>query len=232
MADFQKLTKPKDLKNWAYETIKNNILNMQVEPREQLRIEDLAKLMNVSRTPIREALLRLESEGLVKASSRVGFFVVEITRDDLEELFELRKLTEGYAAEKAAVLMTAEDVERMSAIHQQAVTAFANNDLMKFNEHETALHDYLIRHSGNQRLLKMIEGLKDLTYRERLLALRLRENVEQSIEEHWRLIEALRERNAERAGALMQEHLENVKNRLLTAMDLSRREEAKKSPGP
>ncbi len=231
MAEFLKLTKPKDLKNWAYETIKEIILKRQVEPRDQLRIEDLAKKMNVSRTPIREALLRLESEGLVKANSRVGFFVTEITRTDLEELFELRKLTEGYAAGKAALLLTEEDIAHMDEKHRQAIAAFEQDDLMKFNDHEIALHDFLISHSGNGRLLKVVEGLKDLTYRERLIALKSRENVRQSIQEHRRLIEALHEKNGALAEALMREHLENVKNRLLESLSFAEEGEAKGAGG-
>jgi DNA-binding GntR family transcriptional regulator len=75
MAEIETYSKPSDLKNWAYETIKRKILDVEVNAGDQLRIEVLAEQLGTSRTPIREALLKLETEGLVRAASRVGFFV-------------------------------------------------------------------------------------------------------------------------------------------------------------
>ena len=206
--------KPKDLKHWAYETTKRIILDGQLAPGDQLRIDELAEKMSISRTPIREALLRLESEGLVRANSRVGFFVAEIKSEDCQELFELRELTEGLAAEKAAAFLTERDLAKIDDEQEKAIAAFARNDLMKFNEHEIALHDSIIEHSHNRWLLRMIEGLKDLTYREWLYALRSRENVELSISEHEKLIAALHNRDVAAAGNLMRQHLRNVNRRL------------------
>jgi DNA-binding GntR family transcriptional regulator len=217
---MQLLTKPKDLKAWAYETIKDDILNRRVEPGEKLRIEVLAKKLSISRTPIREALLRLESEGLVRIASRVGFFVCDLTQQGIRELFELRELIEGYAAEKAAPALSDDDLEQISDLQQKATAAFEQDDLLSFNKYEIALHDFLISHSGNAQLLKMIEGLKDLTYRERQYALRSRENVSKSIQEHRMLIGALQAHDGIQAGQLMRAHLRNVRDRLLCILDL------------
>jgi DNA-binding GntR family transcriptional regulator len=216
----QMLTKPKDLKAWAYETIKDDILNQRVEPGEQLRIEELSKKLSISRTPIREALLRLESEGLVRSASRVGFFVRDLTQQGIRELFELRELIEGYAAEKAAPTLTDEDLAQINDLQQKATASFEQDDFLSFNKYEIALHDFLIGHSGNTQLLRMIEGLKDLTYRERQYALRSRENVNKSIQEHRVLIEALGARDGMQAGKSMREHLRNVRDRLLCNLDL------------
>lgn len=221
MVENVKFAKPKELKHWAYETIKQIILDGHIAPGDQLRTDDLAKSMNISRTPIREALLRLESEGLVKANSRVGFFVTETAHSDFKELFELRELTEGYAAEKAAPLLSDEDLAQIDVEHQKAIAALEKNDLMQFNTCEIALHDFVIRHSRNQRLLKMVDGLKDLTYRERLYALRSRENLELSLAEHQRLIVALHARDGELAGRMMRDHLRNVYNRLRLFLNFS-----------
>ncbi len=221
MEDAPGLIKPKALQSWAYEHIKDIILNRQVQPGRQLRIEDLAKKLNISRTPIREALLKLESEGLVRISSRVGFFVADFTVSDLRELFELRELIEGYAAEQAAPKLTSKDLERIEQLQESAAAAFQKNDLAGFNQCEIALHDYVLGHSGNQRLLKLIEGLKDLIYRERQYALKSRDNVRRFIQEHRVLINALRERDVEKAGLLMRAHLRNVRDRLLGILDQS-----------
>ncbi len=221
MSDAPSLTKPKGLKSWAYEHIKDIILSQQVGPGDQIRIEDLAKKLNISRTPIREALLMLESEGLVRISSRVGFFVSDITVSDLVDLFELRELIEGYAAEKAASKLSSDDLAQIELLHRSAAAAFEKNNLSMFNQYETALHDYLLGHSGNLRLLKMIEGLKDLTYRERQYALRSQDNVSKSIQEHQVLIDALKMGDGQKAGQLMRAHLRNVRDRLLKILDQS-----------
>jgi DNA-binding GntR family transcriptional regulator len=139
MKAFEYENKPLNLKDWAYETIKQLILTYNVEPGEQLHIEDLSKKMKVSRTPIREALLKLESEDLVEANSRVGFFVKEITKKDLLELFEIREITR-----KAALLLEDADLAWINKLQKEAVAAVKAGDLNKFNEKEIALHTFII----------------------------------------------------------------------------------------
>ena len=212
--------KPSDLKGWAYDTIKQVILNSQVRPGEQLHIEKLAEKMNVSRTPIREALLRLEGDGLVESASRVGFFVKGITKRDLRELFELREITEGYAAEKAASLLTDDDLAQIDSLQKEAVSAVEQKNLPKFNEMEIALHTFIIKKSQNRRLLKLIESLKDLIHRQRFLALKSFENVKKSLNEHQLIINALHKRDGKLAGELMKKHICAVRNRLLEFLDI------------
>lgn len=218
---LSQLNKPLDLKDWAYEAIKQAILNSHVRPGEQLRIENLAEKMNVSRTPIREALLRLEGDGLVKAESRVGFFVRRITEKELTELFELREITEGYAAEKAAPLLTDDDLVQIDSLQRESILAVTQGHLHKFNEMEITLHNLMIKHSQNLQLVKLIESLKDLTCRQRLLALESIENVKQSLKEHQEIVNALHKRDGKLAGTLMKKHIRAVKLRMLDFLNIS-----------
>jgi DNA-binding GntR family transcriptional regulator len=212
--------KPSALKDWAYDTIKESILNLRSSPGTQLHIEDLADQMGISRTPIREALLRLESDGLVRVVPRVGFFVTEITRRDLEELFELRALLEGYAAEKAASLLTEDELAHIDRVLETGVSAVEQGDLDNFLETEIAFHTLLIERAPNRQLIAMMESLQDLTYRERILSLESLENVRESCIEHRRIVEALRQRDGELAGRLMREHICAVRDRMLQFVDL------------
>jgi DNA-binding GntR family transcriptional regulator len=213
--------KPSALKDWAYDAIKESILNLRVSPGVQLHIEDLADQMGISRTPIREALLRLESEGLVRAVPRVGFFVTEITRRDLEELFELRALLEGHATERATSFLTEEDLAHIDRLLETSVSAVEREDLDKFLETEIALHTLLIERAPNRQLVAMMESLQDLTHRERILSLESLENVRESCVEHQRIVEALHQRDGELAGRLMREHICAVRDRMLQFVDLS-----------
>lgn len=221
MKPFAYENKPSNLKDWAYDTIKQLILTLNVKPGEQLHIEDLSKKMKVSRTPIREALLKLESEDLVEANARVGFFVKRITKKDLDELFEIREITESYAAKKAALLVKDSDVAWIDKLQKEAVRAVKKGKLNEFNEKEIALHTFIIEKSQNQRLLKLVESIKDLTYRQRLLALESMDNVKKSLTEHQKIINALQNRNSNLAAKLMSNHISAVKNRMLAILDMT-----------
>ena len=207
--------KPAALTDWAYGTIKQAILNLDFAPGAQLRIDELAERLGISRTPIREALLRLESEGLVRIAPRVGFFVAEITRRDLIELFEIRQLLEGHAAKRAAAQLTDEDLAFVDRLLDQARAAVAQGDLAGFQETEIAFHDFFVEHAQNRRLLALMASIRDLTYRQRVLSLASVENVRQSLVEHQRIAEALHQRDPELAGQRMAEHMTAARDRLL-----------------
>jgi DNA-binding GntR family transcriptional regulator len=209
------LAKPSKLTEWAYEIIKNDILSGGIDPGEKLLIADIAVRLNISRTPIREALLKLREEGLVDSFSRVGFFVRDLSAEDLRELFELREITEAYAAEKAASRLTDSDLVELDTIQKASVQAVNEGRLEDFNKCEIALHAFIIKHSENSRLQKLSDGLSDLTSRERRLAIRYPENVRISLSEHGKIVEALARKDGTLARTRMIEHLRNVYSRLL-----------------
>jgi len=216
----RQLRKPSALKDWAYGIIKDSILSFRFPPGAQLRIEQLADEMGISRTPIREALLKLESDGLVRTVPRVGFFVTEITKRDLEELFELRELLESYAAGKIAPLLTDDDLAHIKRLLETSVSAVERGDLDEFLKAEIAFHTFLIEGCDNRRLVEVMKGLEDLTHRERVLSLRSLENVRESLTEHQRIAEALHQRDGELASRRMREHIRNVRKRMLQFVDL------------
>jgi DNA-binding GntR family transcriptional regulator len=217
--DRDDLEKPKELKDWAYARIKRDVLTGKYIPGEQLRVEELAETMKISRTPVREALLMLEHESLINVAPRVGFFVKGITKQEMQELFELRELIEGYAAEKAAAHLEPKDLEGLEALLREGQAAFDRGDLPGFLQSEIKLHSSIQEHAQNKHLLRMIESLKDLTYRERVLSLSSTENVKESLREHERIVNAFRQRDGPLAVSMMREHISSVKNRLLALLD-------------
>ncbi len=223
-------TKPSELKDWAYTTIKQMILDSEFGVNEQLPVGALSERLHISRTPIREALLRLESEGLVRAASRVGYFVQGITRQALSELFELRALTEGYAAEKAAAMVSQEEHARLEELHQTGVQAVEEGDLSRFMEMEVALHTLILQLSRNRRLVRMVGSIEDLIHRERILSLNSLENVKMSLDEHRQIVDALRSRDPRRSGKAMRAHIEAVRERLLGFLDLNEEDEGQELP--
>ncbi len=213
-------SKPAALTDWAYEVIKDSILTLKINPGAQLHVDELAEQLNISRTPIREALLRLERDGLLRIVPRVGFFVTEITKRDLEELFELRELLESHAVKKAASALTDDDLARLQRLYEENAAATERGDLDTFLQTEIDLHSFLIERAQNYWLIKMMDSVQNLIHRERVLSLRSMENVLASVKEHQRILEALLQRDAELAGQRMTEHIHAVKERLLQFLDL------------
>lgn len=208
--------KPAALTDWAYATIRQAILSLEVPPGAQLRVDDLIARMGISRTPVREALLRLEADGLVRTVPRVGFFVTEITQRDLVELFELRELLESYATKRTVATMSDQDLAYIDGVLAQAESAVEQEDLPGFQATEVAFHNFFLERAQNQRLLAIMATLHDLTYRQRVLSLAYIENVRLSLAEHQTIAAALHEHDAERAGRLMAEHMAAAKRRLLS----------------
>lgn len=207
--------KPAALADWTYQYLKKGILNLDFSPGEQMHIEEFAEQLEVSRTPIREAFLRLASEGLIDVRSRVGYFVSEITEQDIRDLFEVREIVETRAARQAAVELSDAEIGKLNVLMQESEEAVQQEDLSTYIENDVRFHGYLQKHIRNQRLLAVMESLNDLTHRERILSIRSLENIESTLVEHKRIVEALEKRDGESAGELMTEHLRNVCQRLV-----------------
>lgn len=214
MIEGDKFRKPLDLNEWAYMTIKMRILENELKPGSQLNIEEISRELSISRTPIREALLRLRQSGLVYSASRVGFFVSGITKIDFDNIFELRQLMEGYAAGKSATIITDREIEELFEINEKSIQMINKGMIKEYNRYETKLHNTIINSLNNSKIEDVMENVGDLLYRLRIYALESKDNIEKSLNEHAAVLQQIKERNAARARAAMEDHISNVKNRL------------------
>ena len=208
-------SKPSALTDWTYQYLKKSILNLDFRPGEQLHIEEFTKKLEVSRTPIREAFLRLATEGLVDVRPRVGYFVSDITEQDIRDLFEVREIVETRAARQAAEALTDEELEKLKALLQESEQAVKDGDFTTYINNDVKFHDYLQKHVSNQRLQAVMESLNDLTHRERVLSTRMNINIKCTLVEHGKIVEALVDRDGKAASDFMAEHLKNVCQRLV-----------------
>lgn len=206
--------RPTALTDWAYATIKQAILSLEFPPGFQLPIDELAERMCTSRTPIREALLRMEREGLVRVVPRVGFFVTEISPRDLWELFELRRVLEGYAANRVARKLTDDDLSYLERLLQRSAEAVEAADAATFMQTEIQFHDFLVEHAQNRHLVAMMASIRDLTYRQRSLSFHTPEHLRVTLNEHLGILAALRRRDGTLAQKLMDEHLRAARRRV------------------
>lgn len=210
-----KSDKPIGLTQWVYIRIKAGILNLDFAPGSQLQVDELSGELEVSRTPVREALLRLQKDGLVDVVPRVGFFVTKFATRDLEELYELREILESRAVYDAVQSMTEVESKKITEIYAATQKAVEKEDATGFLDAEIAFHNFLTETSHNKRLVAMVESMRDLTYRWRILSLNSKEDMRASLKEHKKIAEAVQNRDAVVASTLMGEHIRNAKNRIV-----------------
>jgi len=212
------LDKPKALSNWTYDFLKEKILNLEIQPGEQIHIEIFTEKLDVSRTPIREAFIKLANEGLIEVHPRVGYFVTDITEEDIRDLFEIREIVEARAANKAASSLTDEELVEVKSFIEEGKIAVDNGDLDLYLKYDMKFHNYLQKHIQNKRLTTFMESLNNLTHRERIISIRSPENVKETIIEHERIVQALIKRDGDKAAWFMGEHLKRVSDRIIKIM--------------
>lgn len=206
--------RPMDLTEWAYNSIKQLILNNTLPADSQIHIDQMAAQLNISRTPVREALMQLQNKGLVRIVPHVGCFVCRITREEFCEVFELRALIESYAARRAAETMTEEQLQQWVDHVNSSEAAVRRGNMREFNVLETIIHDSLIVNLHNRKILDVMDMVADIIYRERMIAMSSRDNVERSLEEHRLVVEAIVKHDPDEAAHLMEQHVRNVQARI------------------
>lgn len=201
----------------AYEALKRMIMDHEVEPGERLNMEELARQLDVSATPVREALARLESDGLVTRRALSGYAVAPfLTSDSLGYLFEIRHLLEPHAATKAAKLASDEDLaalEKMVALMQADDMGADYDEYRTFAAHDTEFHALVARMSGNPVLEETLSGLH---FHWHLYRLRFGTDVGvDTVAEHARIASAVRQRDPAAAAEAMRDHLARSEERLV-----------------
>lgn len=189
------------------ELLRQQIYAHELSPGTWIDEQTLAANFGISRTPMREALKVLASEGLVRLEPRRGCYVAELSEQDLDEIFPVMALLEGRVAFEAATKATAADIERLSAIHDALEQNAAANDADRFFEANQAFHGALQEIAGNRWLKQMIDDARKVIKLTRRDSLRLEGRLKQSLAEHRAILKALREHDADQAGRAMHDHL-------------------------
>ncbi len=193
----------------AYRFIRGEILSGALEPGAPLREEALAAASGVSRTPVREALHRLESERFILRSGTQRSFVATLSADDIAEGFALRTMLESHAAERAATRITPAELDAL-ALHNGAIVGTLSGqavDAAAFVEHNRAFHDVVIAAAGSDRLAAMLATVVEQPIVLRTARQYDRDAVERSHAEHEELIVAFRRADGEWAKAVMTAHI-------------------------
>ncbi|HHY71581.1 MAG TPA: GntR family transcriptional regulator [Thermoanaerobacterales bacterium] len=218
-----KLDNYKPLRDLVFAAIREAILNGRLKPGERLMEVQLAEEMGVSRTPVREAIRKLELEGLVVMVPRKGAYVAGLTLKDAAEVFEIRSSLEGLAAALAAERITDEEVTSLDRILEAISTAGEKGDIKTIIKKDMEFHQVLFSASRNDRLAQIINNLKEQIDRFRMQSFSNPARLKSVLSEHKNILDSIKQGDAENAERLAKEHIYkveyNVMNILRKQMD-------------
>ena len=198
----------------VFQTLRQAILRGELKPGERLMEIHLAQKLGVSRTPVREAIHKLELEGLVLMIPRKGAVVAEITLRDLEEVLEVRMALEELAVRSACRRINKEQLAELRELAESFKAALSGEDVSAYVEADVALHDAIYAATGNSRLVQMLSNLREQMYRYRMEYLKDRGAHTRLAMEHEEILTALENRDEAAAVKSMRFHVEQQKEHI------------------
>jgi DNA-binding GntR family transcriptional regulator len=213
-----KLDSYKPLRELVSDALREAIMAGTLRAGERMMEIQLAEEMGVSRTPVREAIRKLELEGFVVMVPRKGAYVADISIKDINEVFEIRTALDALAAGLAAERITEEELEQLERLLVEIGASIELGDIERAVDIDTQFHDVLYKASRNDRLVGIIGNLRELFQRFRTISMGYPGRLKDTVEEHKRLVEAISQRDVELAQNLAREHMENAEGTLLGSL--------------
>lgn len=203
------------LRDVVFNTLRDGILRGILEPGERLMEVHLANKLGVSRTPIREAIRKLELEGLVIMTPRKGAVVASITEEDLVDVLEVRTVLECLCVELACEKITEEELVELKVAMDRFRKGITLNDPTEIAARDVAFHDIIYTATRNNRLIQLLNNLREQMYRYRLEYIKDKNKREILVAEHLELVCAIENRNIEKAKDVITMHIVNQGDTIL-----------------
>ena len=213
--DFR-LEEVKPLRDRIVASIRDSIIAGKIKPGERLLEPDVAKMLGVSRTPLREAFLQLEAEDFVRVTPRRGAVVSELSVKDAEEIYVVKSALESLAARLASAVMTDDIVDKLVSVNDQMEkkAKAKEPDYRALLDLNSMFHRIIVETTKNEKLMQIVNHLRNQTLRYNFIYLSVLSHLEQSIEEHRQIIDALCRRDGAAVEILMKNHGENAQRSL------------------
>ena len=222
MSDFLKVNMNEylPLRDVVFNTLRQGILKGELEPGERLMEVQLANRLGVSRTPIREAIRKLELEGLVVMIPRKGAEVAKISEKNLQDVLELRCALEELAIELACERISEDMLKELDRMFIEFQNGIRNVDLTVIAELDEKFHDVIYEATQNQKLIQMINNLREQMYRYRLEYIKDANKREAIVEDHRLILEALKNKDVETARKAVRDHITHQRTTILENLKL------------
>lgn len=207
------------LRDVVFNTLRQAILRGEMEPGERLMEIQLAQKLGVSRTPIREAIRKLELEGLVIMIPRKGAEVAHITEKDMRDVLEVRSTLEELVVELAIKNATEEKLNELKTANKVFESAVVSKDVVNIVEADVKFHDILYSMTNNARLIQIINNLREQMYRYRLEYVKDARTHSVLISEHNDIINQVKEKNVDAARKVIYQHISNQEKGIIRLLN-------------
>ena len=197
------------LRDVVFNTLRQAILRGELKPGERLMEIQLANKLGVSRTPIREAIRKLELEGLVLMIPRKGAEVAEITEKSLRDVLEVRRALEELAVELVCEKITEEQIQDLKDAAEEFKESLESGDITRIAEADVKFHDVIYMATDNQKLIQLLNNMREQMYRYRVEYLKRSDFHQQLIDEHEEIIETIESGQKDRAVQGVGQHGDN-----------------------
>jgi len=220
---LQVLQDRKPLGQHVFDSLKQAIIRGKIAPGEWLVESHIAEMLGISRTPVREAIHKLERERLIERQPRGGFVVLGLNRGDIEDTFGIRSVLEGYAASLATRRHQPKELRALEKKIEEFQLNLDKKRMEVLPEINTGFHELLYDLSKSPRLIHMINGLRDQIYRFRQIILKDEKLANVSNADHIQMLKYMRRRDAEKVERLVREHILRGRDVVLQEFDQEQR---------
>lgn len=209
------------LRDVVFNTLRQAILTGELKPGERLMEIHLADRLGVSRTPIREAMRKLELEGLVVMIPRKGAQVARITEKNLKDVLEVRRALDMLAVKLACDRMDDETKKELREACDEFATVIQNNNTKDITEADVRFHDVILKSTGNDRLIQLVNNLAEQMYRYRLEYIKDSAYHNRLVKEHEAIYEAIMNNEKEKAAEAVVIHIDNQERTIIEHLHLN-----------
>lgn len=210
------------LRDVVFNTLRQAILTGEMKPGERLMEIHLANKLGVSRTPIREAIRKLELEGLVIMIPRRGAEVAQITWKSLKDVLEVRRALDVLAIELACERMTGEQLNSLYQACEKFKEATLSGDIRAIAQADVALHDIIVNSTGNQRLMQLVNNLSEQMYRYRFEYIKDTSQHERLVKEHYDMYRFIQSKDKQSAAEIVKKHIDNQEEAIIKQLQLEK----------
>lgn len=214
-----KLDNYKPLREVVFESIRAAIISGDLKPGERLMEVQLAEKLGVSRTPVREAIRKLELEGLVVMVVRKGVYVAGLSIKDITDVFELRGALEGLAAGLAAERITEEELVELQTIAIDFDKALLSDNMEQMVIKDAEFHDKIFNATRNERLIQLTNNLREQVQRFREMHIYNYNKSKELSVEHYEISDAISKRDVDQAEKMARKHIENTENYVMKMVE-------------
>jgi DNA-binding GntR family transcriptional regulator len=218
MKDYKTFEDQYSLRGRVYNSLREDILNGKYKPGENLIELKIAQELNVSRTPVREAIRQLELEGLVEGIPNKGANVKGISRKDMEDIYRIRKVLEGLAATWSIELITDDEIKELQEVYELMEFYTPRNDIDQIAKLNTRFHEIIFTATKSKILMNILKDFQFYVKWARHASLSIPGRKEEALKEHYDILQAFKERDSDKAQQCLTVHVENSSKNLFSRM--------------